>query len=135
MIEDKTKKVIRQGSTEKPRITVRFSSNEEKESVELKAKGCGYGTEKQSGASSYMKAVCLGYKPMSIFDQQVQVELCDIHADLGRVGGLIKKAMNDGLVGDHYNDHMREILQTKRELRGLIRDIRDGKFTAGNSDN
>jgi len=129
MIEDKTKKVIRQGSTEKPRVTVRFSSTEEKESIERKAKECGYGTEKQSGASSYMKAVCLGYTPVSVFDQNVLVELCDIHADLGRIGGLIRKAMNDGQVGDHYNAYIGELLETRKELRGLISDIRDGKFT------
>lgn len=125
----KTKEeVTRQGSTGNSRLTIRFSSVEEREEVEQKAKACGFATEKQSGASGYMKSVVMGYNPPSVFDQKVMIEVCKLHAHLGKIGGLFKLAISEGGAGAEYSVYAGELLRTQKEVKELILDIKKGSF-------
>ena len=58
------------------------------------------------------------------------IEMCKVHADLGRIGGLIRKCMDEGLVNEPYESHIAELQQIRRVLKWLISDIREGKFLA-----
>lgn len=109
-------------------VNVRFSSIEDKEKVIEFAMKCGYATHKQTGASRYMKALALGYSPKSLFDKKIVVEIGKLHTDLGRVGGLIKKAIEDGLIGNEFYGHIGELLSTRREIGSLVVDISEGKY-------
>ena len=112
-------KVIRQGSTKNLRLTVRFATIEELEKVEAKAKECGFATEKQNGASGYLKSLASAHKPKSVFDHQVMQEICVLHAHLGRVGGLLKLAIREGW-GEEIKVHISEINKTQRAVKNFI---------------
>lgn len=132
-MSDKTNKLIRQGSTEKKRevssiISVRFSTEEEKKHVESAARKAGFGTEKQSGASSYMKSVVMGYNPPSVFDQEVIIEVCRLHGMIGKIGGLMKLAISENKGSENMGVYVREILASQKEVKVLISEMRDGKF-------
>ncbi len=88
----------------------------------------GFATAKQSGVSRYIKAVVLGHNPPSIFDKEVIIKLCHLHAHLGKVGGLFKHAIAQEKAGEEFNVYVSEILKTKNEIEDLISDIRDGNF-------
>ena len=103
-------------------------TEEESEKIDEMAMKTGYATAKQSGAARYVKRLALGYTPKSIFDKKVIVEIGRLHTDLGRVGGLIKKAIEDGAVDRDLYSHIGELLSVRREIMALVTDIRDGKF-------
>lgn len=126
--------VTRQGSTKKEgekrqqRLTVRLKSDDLRQ-LETVARECGYGTEKQSGVSAYVRQIALGYTPPSMLDQEVIIHLCDLHGRLGRVGGLFKIAL------DKNDDpaialRAEELSAMGAELKELVRDIRAGKYDA-----
>ena len=110
------------------RVNLRFT-DEEIESVRAAAIASGYGTAMRSGAASYARSVVLGYNPPSVFDQQVIVEVCRLHVHLGKIGGLFKLAISEEKGGDAMRVYVSEILKAQREVKELIRDIRDGKLS------
>jgi hypothetical protein len=110
------------------RVNLRFD-DDELESVAESAIASGFGTAKRSGAASYARAVVLGYNPPSVFDQQVIAEVCRLHAHLGKIGGLFKLAISEEQGDDTLRVYVSEILKTQREVKELISDIRDGKFS------
>lgn len=109
-------------------INVRFSSMEEKEKVIENAYACGFARGQQTGASTYMKRLALGYHPKSVFDKKVVVEIGKLHRDLGVVGGLIKNAIEAGEIDQDFQTYIGELIKTRREIGALIVDISEGKF-------
>lgn len=61
-----------------------YVSEEEYAMITEKARMCGL------SVSQFAKAVCLGFEVRSREDQYARVELRRVHADLGRLGGLLK---------------------------------------------
>lgn len=102
------------------RVTVRFSSQDELERVTEKAKNCGFGTEKQTGVSSYLKAVALGYNPPSIFDYQVLESVADVHIDLVRIGNLLKGAVFEEKVSASILMKIFKDLQKMKSSLGIL---------------
>jgi len=73
---------------------------------------------KQAGlsVSTLIKRICLGQEVRTKTDQQAVLALLKVNADLGRLGGLLKKALAEGQAGA-------EIF----EFRGLLRQIEKGQ--------
>ena len=61
-----------------------YVSEEEYAMITEEARMCGL------SVSQFVKAVCLGFEVRSREDQHARVELRRVHADLGRLGGLLK---------------------------------------------
>lgn len=109
--------------------SVAFTEEERIRLIEA-AKHCGFATGKQSGVTRYIREVVLGHDPPSVFDQEVMVELCRLHAGMGRIGGLLKLAVAEGADLPELRVCVRELLAVKDELKELIRDIREGNGSA-----
>ena len=62
--------------------------------------------------STFVKRVCLDQEPRTKTDQQAVLALIKANADLGRLGGLFKKALFEGTSG-----------ALTFECRGLLRQI------------
>ena len=77
----------------------------------------GFGTAKQSGAARYAKAVVLGHNPPSIFDQKVLIEVCNLHAHLGKIGGLFKLAIDGDIGEENIHVYLSEILKTQKDIK------------------
>jgi len=136
-MSNKTSKLIRQGSTGKGKaqahiVSVRFSTEDEKEEIENNAREAGFGTGKQSGISRYIKSLIWGHKPSSIFDQEVMIELCKLHGAIGKIGGLMKLAISKGEGRENMQVYIREILATQKEVKNLIKEIREGQYLSKN---
>lgn len=68
----------------RPKYISVYVSEEEWKLIESMAESVGL------SQSAYLKLLGLGYKPASIFDNEVVKVLSKINADQGRLGGLIK---------------------------------------------
>lgn len=66
-----------------PRITFRLSEDD-LHKIDAKASECAL------TRSQYIRKVSTGIVPSSKFDKKVIYELSMLHADIGRVGGLLK---------------------------------------------
>lgn len=71
--------------------------------------------------SEFARRVCLGIRIESREDQQARLELLRIHADLGRLGGLLKRALAEGHDKMSVIRLLRQIDQTQMELRDKVR--------------
>ena len=96
--------------------------------VEEAARNSGFSTGERSGLTSYMRKVVLGHNPPSVFDKRVEQRLCQIHADLGRIGGILKLGITNGADIPELRETARQMLETRVELKELIRGIRDGEY-------
>ncbi|WP_211830979.1 plasmid mobilization protein [Kistimonas asteriae] len=61
-----------------------YCTEEEKEMIKAKAKGCGL------TVSTYLRNIGINYEVKGILDQQMGLEMCKVNGDLGRLGGLLK---------------------------------------------
>ena len=66
-------------------IKVRVSEAE-KQQIEAKAQAFGYNTS----TAALLRDLALGVEPKSTLDQQAILNLLQVNADLGRLGGLLK---------------------------------------------
>lgn len=71
--------------------------------------------------SEFARRVCLGVRIESREDQQVRLELLRVNADLGRLGGLLKRALAEGHDKMSVIRLLRQIDQTQMELRDKVR--------------
>lgn len=71
--------------------------------------------------SEFARRVCLGIRIESREDQQARLELLRVHADLGRLGGLLKLALAEGHDKVSVIRLLRQIDQTQTELRDKVR--------------
>ena len=77
----------------KPHVKIYFDSQEEIDLVKKRAREARFGKEIHSGASPYMKELALGYKPTSLIDKKILMELAIFRADLVRLGNLVKASI------------------------------------------
>lgn len=75
----------------------------------------------QLSLSEFVRRVCLGIRIESREDQQARLELLKVHADLGRLGGLLKQALAEGHDKVSVIRLLRQIDQTQTELRDKVR--------------
>ena len=75
----------------------------------------------QLSLSEFVRRVCLGIRIESREDQQARLELLRVHADLGRLGGLLKLALAEGHDKVSVIRLLRQIDQTQAELRDKVR--------------
>lgn len=75
----------------------------------------------QLSLSEFVRRVCLGIRIESREDQQARLELLRVHADLGRLGGLLKQALAEGHDKVSVIRLLRQIDQTQAELRDKVR--------------
>ncbi len=61
-----------------------YVNNEDRAAIETRAKAAGL------SISDYLRTAGLNHQIRAQFDHQAVVELCQLHGDLGRVGGLLK---------------------------------------------
>lgn len=78
-------------------------------------------TQTQLSLSEFVRRVCLGLRIESREDQQARLELLRVHADLGRLGGLLKQALAEGHDKVSVIRLLRQIDQTQAELRDKVR--------------
>ena len=109
------------------RVSLRLTDEEYEELKNISRK-CGYGTAEKSGCSTYAKAVVMGHNPPSVFKHEVVGEICTLHARLGNAVGLLKLALSEDKGGNELKVYISEILRTQKQVKDLIRDIRDGDF-------
>jgi hypothetical protein len=91
---------------------------------------------KQTGlsVSTFMKRVCLGQEIRSKADQQAVLAVLKANADLGRLGGLFKKAIFDGgakMMVFELRQTLRQIETSQAEVaaacRAVVASLRGGK--------
>lgn len=75
----------------------------------------------QLSLSEFVRRVCLGIRIESREDQQARLELLRVHADLGRLGGLLKQALAEGHDRVSVIRLLRQIDQAQVELRDKVR--------------
>jgi hypothetical protein len=83
---------------------------------------------KQTGlsVSTFVKRVCLGQEVQSKVDQQAVLAVLKANADLGRLGGLLKKALFDGKAGmmaAEFRQALRQIEKSQAEVAGACRAV------------
>jgi len=67
--------------------------------------------------STFIKRVCTGQAIRSTVDQQAVLALLKANADLGRLGGLFKMALSDGLGNaGELRPILREIEQSQKQV-------------------
>ena len=88
----------------KKKVVKAYLDPEEFEQISLSAEKAG------QSVSKFMRRVCLGFEVRSVVDQRAVLALLKANADLGRVGGLLKKALVDGI------GPASEIIKTLRKI-------------------
>lgn len=68
-----------------------WATTEEKDQIKKLARYCGL------SVSTYARKVSMGYRPKSHVDLEQMKTLFQLHADLGRVGGLLKWLLTDDI--------------------------------------
>ena len=67
---------------------------------------------------AYLRTLGLGFAPKSTIDQQAIAQLAKLHGDLGRVGGLLKRLLNDPVAaGREYHPSLRELIVQLSEVQ------------------
>lgn len=84
---------------------------EERAAITSTADDCGMTTP------ALMRALALGHQVKGVVDQKAVLDLLQVNADLGRLGGLLKLWLTD--------DERRPALAQQREIVALIREIAD----------
>lgn len=99
-----------------PIISIRMT-DEEKAKVDRLAEQAAL------SRSKYIRLTSLGIVPRSKYDLVVLNELTHLHADIGRVGGLLKMWLT------HHEDialhHKLDVQELVTEIRKLKREIKD----------
>lgn len=74
--------------------------------------------------STFSKRVCLGFSVPSLEHQEARLELRRLKGDLGRLGGLIKHALANGV--DRFLVHklLHELDARQREVQAAVGRIR-----------
>ena len=72
--------------------------------------------------SAYLRTVGLGYEPASAFDADAILALARIHADQGRLGGLLKLSLCRGASNDS-SDLVRQLRETQAKLLEAIQRV------------
>lgn len=71
--------------------------------------------------SGYLRTVGLGYEPASAFDADAVLALARIHADQGRLGGLLKMSLSQGEgASNDFSALVRELRETQAKLLEAI---------------
>lgn len=71
--------------------------------------------------SEFVRRVCLGSKVESREAHQARRELLKVHADLGRLGGLLKLALSEGHTRAQITSLLHKIDEAQEGLREKIR--------------
>ena len=80
--------------------------------------------------SIFVKRVCLGQRVNSRFDQQAVLMLLKANADLGRLGGLFKKAISERYsreLASEFRHTLRKIEVSQEKVVACCRDVVDKK--------
>ncbi|MDR2549077.1 MAG: CopG family transcriptional regulator [Desulfobulbus sp.] len=88
------------------KVLYSYLTPEEYEQVKISAQ------QARLSLSTFVKRVCLGQEVRSKADQQATLAVLKANADLGRLGGLFKKALSDGSAGTMAT----ELRQTLRQI-------------------
>ena len=91
-------------------IGVRVSESE-KQAIAQNAADCGL------NPGTFLRHLGLGHQVKGVVDQKAVLDLLQVNADLGRLGGLLKLWLTD--------DEHRPALAQQREIVALIREIAD----------
>jgi hypothetical protein len=73
--------------------------------------------------SAYLRTVGLGYEPASVFDADAVLALARIHADQGRLGGLLKLSLSQESAANDCSDLVRQLRETQATLLQAINRI------------
>ena len=104
--------------SKKKRLPV-YLTDEEHASISASAARAGI------SLSAFAKRVCTGMPVQSLEHKQAVQEVIKARADLGRLGGLFKSALADGLCSEHdLRRLLREIEAGQRELKAAAMRIR-----------
>lgn len=87
-----------------------YLTPEEHQAVKAKA------GQARLSVSAYTKAVCLGHELKSTVDQEAILALLKVKADLGRLGGLLKKGLSENNLDRHRANRLLMDLETTRKL-------------------
>lgn len=93
-----------------------YMTNEEYAQVALSCEQAGL------SISTFARNVCLGYRVASKQDIFARKELREVNADLGRLGGLLKLAINTGN-RTRINVLLNDISKMKHTLKAKIEQI------------
>lgn len=93
-------------------------SDQERALIENKAQEC------RLSVSAYLRNVGTGYQPGSRFDREALRELVKLHADQGRLGGLLKlwlaEKKGEGTNASEVRSVLRQIESLQMELARLV---------------
>ena len=74
--------------------------------------------------SDYLRTVGIGHSPKSILDQDAIIKLVQLHADQGRLGGLLKLWLTsrpgEGAKPIEIRQLLKEIEKTQKEIQALV---------------
>jgi hypothetical protein len=74
--------------------------------------------------SGYLRAIGSGYQPRSKFDSEAIDKLAQLHADLGRFGGLLKLWLTDrsgwGVPAGRVRNHLEETQRIQQLVEKVI---------------
>jgi hypothetical protein len=85
-------------------------STRERQEIEARAKAAGL------SVSAYLRSVGLGHEPKNLFDREAILTLIRLHADQGRLGGLLKLWLSDKKGQGTPSSNVRSVLQ---QIEGL----------------
>lgn len=91
-----------------------YVSKDEYSEITEKAQRCGL------SVSQFAKAVCLGFEVRSREDQLARGELRCVHADLGRLGGLLKMWLTNE---DEHQVSVRKLLGELEARQAELRQV------------
>jgi hypothetical protein len=76
--------------------------------------------------STFGKRVCLGYEIKSRADQKAVLELVRIGGNFGRLGGLLKKSLGEGILerSARINRLLDELIIDKQNIMKLVNEMR-----------
>lgn len=73
--------------------------------------------------SAFIKKVCLGYQIRSKTDDKAVLALIAANAQLGRLGGLLKKHLAGNSCNAEIRSTLHEILQTKANIQKQVNQL------------
>lgn len=91
-----------------------YVSEEERQKIETLARDC------QLAPSAYLRSVGMGYQPKSAFDREVIQLLAKLHADQGRLGGLLKLWLSERNGDGAPAKDVRNLLHQIEDLQASI---------------
>ncbi len=86
-------------------------SSEERQEIEQRAKAAGL------SVSAYLRNLGIGFEPKSMFDQDAILELVKLHANQGRLGGLLKLWLSEKPGEGTSVKNVRSLLQQIESLQ------------------